>query len=232
MTENILVVDDEEPIADILRFHLERSGFGVDVAHSATDALRLFAEKSYHFIILDVMLPPIDGFEVLKEIRRHSRVPVLLLTAREDEIDKVVGLEIGADDYMTKPFSARELVARIHAVLRRIQPGDDSNGEEHIAVGSFQINPEAHQAYLGGELLDLTHREFLLLASLARSPGRVFTRDMLLDQVWGNNYRGDHRTVDVTMRRLREKVEKDPGRPQYLMTRRGVGYYFRQKKGI
>lgn len=237
MAEKILVVDDERPIADILQFNLEREGFQVVLAHSGEEALEVFRREQPHLILLDIMLPKGDGFSVCKELRKVSTVPILMLTAKESEIDKVLGLELGADDYVTKPFSPRELIARVKALLRRARPvagkaaaagtAPNKTGGDLLQLGELTIDLERYLVERGGERIDLTPREFDLLKFLALHPGQVFSREALCREVWGYDYFGDARTVDVTVRRLREKIEPDPSQPRYLLTRRGVGYYVR-----
>ncbi|MCL6626922.1 MAG: response regulator transcription factor [Alicyclobacillus shizuokensis] len=223
----VLVVEDEEPIANILKFSLEREGHEVMVSYDGVDAVEKARLHNPDLMLLDLMLPEKDGFEVCKEVRQFSMVPIIMLTARDSELDKVVGLEIGADDYVTKPFSTRELLARVKANLRRHWHQGAQAGEQ-LSLGDVLIDLEQYQVRRGEELIPLTHREFELLAVLAARPGVVFTRDQLLSEVWGSDYAGDERTVDVTVRRLREKLEQDPSHPEYVLTRRGVGYYARR----
>ncbi|WP_077616269.1 response regulator YycF [Caenibacillus caldisaponilyticus] len=228
MEKKILVVDDEQPIADILEFNLKKEGYEVVVAYDGEEALKKVEEEQPDLVLLDVMLPLKDGMEVCREIRKKYNMPIIMLTAKDSEIDKVLGLEMGADDYVTKPFSNRELIARVKANLRRHQqesPKEDETNE--IVVGSLVIHPEAYQVTKRGEPIELTHREFELLLYLAKHLGQVMTREHLLQTVWGYDYFGDVRTVDVTVRRLREKVEDNPSRPAWIITRRGVGYYMR-----
>lgn len=231
MAEKILVVDDEEPIADILRFNLEQAGFQVIVANDGEEAVNKARTTKPDLIILDIMLPKQDGFSVCRQIRSFSKVPILMLTAKEEEVDKIVGLELGADDYVTKPFSPREIIARVKAILRRVQNfGDQQEIKESaniLTFGELYINLDQIEVRKGSQTLELTPREFELLKFMALSPGRVFTRELLLEQVWGFDYYGDIRTVDVTVRRLREKLEEDPSNPSYIQTRRGTGYFFR-----
>lgn len=228
MSEKILVVDDERPIADILAYNLERAGYRVVVAHDGRQALQMFARERPDLIVLDIMLPGLDGLAVCREIRQTSQVPILMLTAREEEVDRVVGLELGADDYVTKPFSPRELLARVRAILRRAgpqPPADEARAREPLRVGPLTIDLEAYTVMKEGREILLTPREFELLRFLASHPGQVFSREALCREVWGYDYFGDARTVDVTVRRLREKVESDPSQPQLIRTRRGVGYF-------
>ncbi|MCR4397780.1 MAG: response regulator transcription factor [Firmicutes bacterium] len=229
MGHKVLVVDDEKPIASIIRFNLEREGFDVLVAHDGESAVSMAESESPDLIILDIMLPKMDGLEVCRAIRRKSRVPIIFLTAKEQEIDKVVGLELGADDYVTKPFGMRELVARVKALFRRSRPPEP--GEERLHVGGILIDLKSYEVWRKGEKIPLTYREFELLKFLASNPGRVFSRRVLLDRVWGYEYYGDTRTVDVTIRRLREKIEEDPGDPKLIVTKRGIGYCFAEPIG-
>ncbi|MEN0651273.1 response regulator YycF [Caldifermentibacillus hisashii] len=228
MAKKILVVDDEKPIADILQFNLKKDGYEVFCAYDGDEALELVEEVQPDLILLDIMLPEKDGMEVCKEIRKKYEMPIIMLTAKDSEIDKVLGLELGADDYVTKPFSTRELLARVKANLRRHQQVNTANQEnenKEIAIGSLVIHPDAYIVSKRGEMIELTHREFELLYYLAKHLGQVMTREHLLQTVWGYDYYGDVRTVDVTVRRLREKIEDNPSLPGWLVTRRGVGYY-------
>ncbi|QVK12155.1 response regulator YycF [Weissella ceti] len=226
----ILVVDDEKPISDIIKFNLSKEGYDVVVAMDGKEALEVFEAETPDLILLDQMLPEIEGTEVLRQIRTTSQVPIIMVTAKDSEIDKVLGLEMGADDYVTKPFSNRELLARVKANLRRQAPAvaatDDVEAGD-IKIGSLIIHPDAYMVAKDGEDIELTHREFELLHHLAKHIGQVMTRDDLLQTVWGFDYFGDVRTVDVTVRRIREKIEEAPSHPQILMTRRGVGYYLK-----
>lgn len=227
MSTKILVVDDEKPIADILKFNLEKEGYEIIVAHDGNDAVDLAESEKPDLILLDLMLPGRDGYEVCKEVRKTQNVPIIMLTAKDSEIDKVLGLELGADDYVTKPFSNRELIARVKANLRRQQqvPDDTVAMKKDIVLGNLKIHPDAYSVSRDGTHIDLTHREFELFYYLARHTGQVMTREHLLESVWGYDYFGDVRTVDVTVRRLREKIEEDPSSPVWIVTRRGVGYY-------
>lgn len=225
---SVLVVDDEEPIANILKFALEREGYTVHLAFDGAEAVQTTRDKAPDLVLLDVMLPEKDGFEVCREIRLFSNVPIIMLTARESEVDKVLGLELGADDYVTKPFSTRELLARVKANLRRLaleREQSVENGRDRLTVGEVLIDLSHYEVRKRGDVVPLTHREFELLAFLASRPGMVYTREALLLEVWDSDYSGDERTVDVTVRRLREKLEDDPGNPAYVLTKRGVGYY-------
>lgn len=230
MGKKILVVDDEKPIADILQFNLKKEGYEVHCAYDGNEALDKVEELKPDLILLDIMLPQRDGMEVCREIRKKYEMPIIMLTAKDSEIDKVLGLELGADDYVTKPFSSREIIARVKANLRRHQHVISQTEEEttnEIEVGSLIIHPDAYIVSKRGEKIELTHREFELLHYLANHIGQVMTREHLLQTVWGYDYYGDVRTVDVTVRRLREKIEDNPSHPIWIVTRRGVGYYLR-----
>ncbi|WP_270210605.1 response regulator YycF [Streptococcus anginosus] len=229
--KKILVVDDEKPISDIIKFNMVKEGYEVVTAFDGREALEMFEAERPDILILDLMLPELDGLEVARTIRKTSNVPIIVLSAKDSEFDKVIGLEIGADDYMTKPFSNRELQARVKAILRRtdltIENQEAEAAPTEIVIGDLQILTDAFVVKNHGEELDLTHREFELLHHLATHIGQVMTREHLLETVWGYDYFGDVRTVDVTIRRLREKIEDIPSRPEYILTRRGVGYYMR-----
>ncbi|TDQ38369.1 response regulator YycF [Aureibacillus halotolerans] len=230
MDKHILVVDDEQPIADILQFNLEKEGFTVTCAYDGDEALKKLEANVPDLVLLDIMLPQKDGMEVCKEIRKNHQMPIIMLTAKDSEIDKVLGLELGADDYVTKPFSARELIARVKANLRRHQQVAEQDQDlvvKDIQVGPLMIHPNSYNVSKDGQMVELTHREFELLHYLARHLGQVMTREHLLQTVWGYDYFGDVRTVDVTVRRLREKIENSPSHPTFLVTRRGVGYYLK-----
>lgn len=228
--KKILVVDDEKPISDIVKFNLEKEGYEVIVAFDGEEAVEKVKEETPDLLILDLMLPKMDGLEVCREVRKTYDMPIIMVTAKDQEIDKVLGLELGADDYVTKPFSNRELTARVKANLRRqssVQAASSDQETTDIEVGNLTVHPEAYIISKNGETVELTHREFELLYYLARRLGQVMTREHLLETVWGYDYFGDVRTVDVTVRRLREKIEDNPSHPNYLVTRRGVGYYLR-----
>ncbi|WP_283679494.1 response regulator YycF [Lentilactobacillus sp. Marseille-Q4993] len=231
MAKKILVVDDEKPIVDIEKFNLEKEGYEVSVAYDGEEALEQVNDVDPDLIILDLMLPKMDGLEVAREVRKTKDTPIIMVTAKDSELDKVLGLELGADDYVTKPFSNRELVARVKANLRRqtasVNNTDQTEENQDITIGDLVIHPDAYSVSKRGENIELTHREFELLHYLAQHIGQVMTREHLLQTVWGYDYFGDVRTVDVTVRRLREKVEDNPSHPTWLVTRRGVGYYLR-----
>ncbi len=240
MQGKILVVDDEQPIADILKFNLEKEGYEVICAFDGISAVeQAFAEEP-DLMLLDLMLPGKDGMDVCREVRTRLDMPIIMLTAKDAEIDKVLGLELGADDYVTKPFSTRELLARVKAHMRRRQKqapvtatitvpevDEPKNG---LALFGLFIDTDMYMVYKDGEPLDLTHREYELVYYMAKNAGRVMTREHLLQAVWGFEYFGDVRTVDVTIRRLREKIEDDPSKPEYILTRRGLGYMMRSPK--
>lgn len=227
MRRKILIVDDEKIIVDILKFNLQKESFDTIEAYDGRQALELAEREKPDLIILDVMLPEIDGFTVCRLLRQKIQTPILMLTAREEEVDKVLGLELGADDYITKPFSPRELMARVKANLRRVI--DDSiptQKNEVIRYGDLEIDINRYEVRRDGKPIELTLREFELVKFLGMQKGQVFSRENLLEKVWGYEYFGDVRTVDVTVRRLREKLERDASKPVYILTKRGVGYYF------
>lgn len=228
--KKILVVDDEKPISDIVKFNLSKEGYEVFTAFDGEEAVEMVSEVEPDLILLDLMLPKMDGLEVCREVRKNYDTPIIMVTAKDSEIDKVLGLELGADDYVTKPFSNRELVARVKANLRRhgntSAKVEEENSNE-LNIGVLTIHPDAYVVSKRGETIELTHREFELLHYLAKHIGQVMTREHLLQTVWGYDYFGDVRTVDVTVRRLREKIEDNPSHPTWLVTRRGVGYYLR-----
>ncbi len=230
--KKILVVDDEKPISDIVKFNLTKEGYEVYTAYDGEEALEKVEEVEPDLILLDLMLPKMDGLEVAREVRKNHDMPIIMVTAKDSEIDKVLGLELGADDYVTKPFSNRELVARVKANLRRGSASAKAPEETptELTIGELTIHPDAYMVTKKGETVELTHREFELLHYLAKHLGQVMTREHLLQTVWGYDYFGDVRTVDVTVRRLREKIEDNPSHPTYLVTRRGVGYYVRNQE--
>jgi DNA-binding response OmpR family regulator len=226
----VLLVEDEENIAQAVRYSLEKQGLRPLLAQDGEQALEMARQHRPDVIVLDVMLPKLDGFEVCRILRRESDVPILMLTARGEEMDRVVGLEIGADDYVTKPFSMRELVARVRALLRRGRRAavavPSSASSQVLRAAGLEVDLTAHAVRRAGAALDLRPREFDLLALLIANPGRAYTREQILDRVWGEDYIGDTRTVDVHIRWLREKIEPDPARPKHIITIRGLGYRF------
>ena len=226
MAKTVLIVDDEKNIVDILCFNLSKEGYETTTAYDGEAALACYAEKRPDLILLDVMLPLLDGFEVCRRIRASDKTtPIIMLTAREEETDKVLGLDLGADDYITKPFSLQELKARIKANIRRTD-AYTSVSEGVDKASGFVIDLERFDVFIDGKSAELTQREFELISFMAEAPGKVFTREELLNKVWHFEYFGDLRTVDVAIRRLREKIEDDPSQPKYIVTKRGAGYYF------
>lgn len=232
MSKRILVVDDEKSIVDILKLNLQKEGYTVSEAYDGNQAvmkaLPFNPEERPDLILLDVMLPEMNGFDVCKKIRESSAVPIVMITARDDEVDKVLGLEIGADDYVTKPFSMRELLARVKANMRRMdfEPVKTAEEDDILEIGDFKLDCNRYELYKGDKLIDLTVREFELIKFLSSQPNKIYSRKSLLEYVWDYEYYGDVRTVDVTVRRVREKIEDDPSQPRHIMTKRGVGYYF------
>jgi two-component system response regulator RegX3 len=222
----ILVVEDEESFRDALAFVLSKEGFEVKLVQDGQAAVETFEKEGADLILLDLMLPGINGLEVCKNIRAKSNVPIIMVTAKNEEVDKVIGLELGADDYVTKPFSSRELVARIRAVLRRGNDVEVASDYGVLEVGPVRIDIDRHSVSVRGDAISLPLKEFDLLELLVRNSGRVLTRGQLIDRVWGNNYVGDTKTLDVHIKRLRAKIEKDPAEPVHLLTVRGLGYKF------
>ena len=237
--KTILVVDDEQPIIDILVYNLKKEGYNVIEANDGVTAVNVALEQKPDLILLDIMLPKLDGLSVCKRVKNSLNIPIIMLTAKDGEIDKILGLELGADDYITKPFSVRELVARVKANLRKVEaastykmvPENDKETRKtnKIVVGELELDLDKFEVKVRGEIIDLTLREFEVLKFLASEPGQVVTRETLLEKVWGYEYYGDIRTVDVTVRRIREKIEKDTSTPQILITKRSVGYYIASK---
>ncbi len=233
MFGKILVVDDEQPIADILKFNLEKEGYQVICAFDGKQAVELALSEMPDLMLLDLMLPVMDGMDVCREVRSKINCPIIMLTAKDTELDKVLGLEMGADDYVTKPFSTREILARVKAQLRRQTKNENSQhgtSRQGLKFMNLLIDHDMYVIYKDGVQLDLTHREFELVYYMVRHSGKVMTREHLLQAVWGFEYFGDVRTVDVTIRRLREKIEDDPSKPEYILTRRGLGYVMRNPK--
>jgi two-component system, OmpR family, response regulator RegX3 len=221
----ILIVEDEESLADTLRYNLEREGYAVSVAADGRRALERFSAERPSLVILDLMLPELSGLDVCRQIRQASDVPIVMVTAKDAEADKVIGLELGADDYVTKPFSVRELVSRVRAHLRRAAIGDRAEGDI-LAAGPVRMDVARHEVEVGGSPVDFTPKEFDLLETFLRRRGRLLTRDFLITEVWGRDYFGDTKTLDVHVKRIRKKVEDDPHRPEHLLTVRGLGYKF------
>jgi len=228
--EKILIVDDEKNIADILAYNLKREGFETICAYDGESGLALALSEDPALVLLDIMMPGLDGYEVCERIRKKSQVPVIMLTARVEEVDKIMGFETGADDYVTKPFGVKELVARVRANLRRKTVSGSApevfSGDKGLAIGDLTINYDLYEVRRAGEPVELTRREFELVKYMATQNDQVFTRENLLENVWGYEYLGDVRTVDVTIRRLRTKLEVNPNDPKYVLTKRGVGYHF------
>jgi len=225
----ILVVDDEDLLVKGIRFNLQHDGYEVITGSNGLEALQQMQTQKPDLVILDIMMPEMDGLTACSKIREFSNVPIILLTAKADDMDKLMGFDYGADDYLTKPFNILELKARVKALLRRsgARPKSEAN---MLTVGSISLDLDARNAYRGGQLADLTAKEFDVIEFLMRNPNRVYSREMLLDTIWAYEYRSDIRTVDVHIRRLREKLEQNPAQPEYIMTKWGVGYYFRKEK--
>ena len=228
MNRKILVVDDEQAIVDLLTFNLKKEGYDVVTANDGEEAILKTESENPDLILLDVMLPKVDGFTVCRKVRERKSTPIIMITAKEEEVDKVLGLELGADDYLTKPFSVRELMARVKANLRRTDINEQSSESNIIKFDDIIIDLTKYEVKKDNKDLELTLREFELLKFLSTYAGQVFSREALLEKVWGYEYYGDMRTVDVTVRRLREKLETNAAEPQYILTKRGVGYYFKK----
>jgi len=225
--ELVLLVDDEKTLVKALTFNLEKEGFRVEPAYDGREALEKVFELKPDIVVLDLMLPEVDGFEVCRQIRKKLDLPIIMLTARSEDIDKVLGLELGADDYLTKPFNSRELVARIKAILRRSTAWEEES-KKQIQIGKLEIDLLQHRVRVDGREINLTSKEFSLLSYLAANAGNVYSREQLLEQVWGYDYYGDVRTVDVHIRHIREKIEKDPANPEIIVTVWGTGYKIRE----
>lgn len=230
--KTVLIVDDEKPIVDILQYNLEKEGYETLIANDGLTAVNIALEQRPNIILLDIMLPKMDGLTVCKRIRTTLNIPIIMLTAKEEEIDKILGLELGADDYVTKPFSVRELIARIKANLRKYElsqglfnENEARDNDRRMTIGDLQLDVDKFEVKVRGKKVDLTVREFEVLRYLANQPGQVVSRELLLEKVWGYEYFGDIRTVDVTVRRIREKIENDTTDPKILITKRGIGYY-------
>ena len=228
MKNTILIIEDEKPISDIVKFNLEREGYDIITAFDGLEGYQKGIQENVDLILLDIMLPSMNGFDVCRHIREKSSVPIIMVTAKEEEVDKILGLELGADDYITKPFSLRELIARVKANIRRTSmPNNNSTDSDLIQHKNLVIDTGKYSVTKNDTVLELTVREYELLKFLAIQPNQVFSREQLLKQVWGYEYYGDIRTVDVTIRRLREKLEDDASNPTYILTKRGVGYFFK-----
>ncbi len=232
MAKKVLVVDDEKLIVKGIRFSLEQDGMEVDCAYDGEEALEAAKKKEYDVVLLDVMLPKLSGFEVCQQIREFSTMPVIMLTAKGDDMDKILGLEYGADDYITKPFNILEVKARIKAIMRRSSKNTSQNGSDTktVTFGEMKIDCENRRVYIAGKEVNLTAKEFDLLELLVFNPNKVYSRENLLNIVWGYDYPGDVRTVDVHIRRLREKIESNPSEPKYIHTKWGVGYFFQNQE--
>lgn len=228
MSSKVLVIDDEKQIADIIKFNLEKEGYITQTANDGQEGIEKVYDWHPDLVILDIMMPKKDGFQVLKEIRVKYNVPVIMLTAKEEEVDKILGLELGADDYVVKPFSMRELMARVKANIRRVNFNNQEVSNDLIVSGNLSIDINKYEVKKNGLVVELTLREYELLKFLASSSDQIFSREQLLEEVWGYEYYGDIRTVDVTVRRLREKIEDNEGEFKYILTKRGVGYHFRR----
>lgn len=224
----ILVVDDEKLLVKGLKFNLEQEGYQVETAFDGEEAIRLAHDDNISIILLDLMLPKVDGFTVCRTIRGFSNVPIIMLTAKNEDIDKILGLEYGADDYVTKPFNIREVTARIKAILRRVNPSPKGDKSKVIVSGNITLDYNFRRVQINDRVIELTSKEFDLLELFLRNPGKVYTRENLLDTAWGFDYPGDARTVDVHVRRLREKIEENPAEPKYIKTKWGVGYYYKK----
>ncbi len=223
----ILIVDDEKLLVKGIKFNLEQDGYDVETAYDGEEALKMARDKSVSLIVLDLMLPKIDGLTVCQKVREFSSVPIIMLTAKSEDMDKILGLDYGADDYMTKPFNILELKARIKAILRR-SANNDTQDKNKFSSGNIELNYNLRRVKVDGKLIELTAKEFDLCELFATNPGKVYSRENLLDIIWGYDYPGDARTVDVHVRRLREKIEPDAANPTYILTKWGVGYYFRE----
>ena len=226
MSGTVLIIEDEASLADSVRYNLEREGFRVLVADNGRQGLELFVSQGPDLIVLDLMIPEVSGLDVCRRIRQDSNVPILMLTAKDSEADKVAGLELGADDYMTKPFSMRELVSRVRALLRRSGMASPEAPGSVLFAGKIRLDPDRHEVRVDGEIRTLTPKEFGLLELFLERKGRLLTRDLLIDEIWGPEHVGDSKTLDVHIKRLRQKVEPDPGSPTHIQTVRGLGYKF------
>ena len=227
--KKILVVDDETSIVELIRYNLKKEGYAVDSAADGTQALTLFEKNPYDMVLLDIMMPGIDGLSLCRRIREKSNVPIMMISAKIEEFDKVLALELGADDYMTKPFSVRELVARVKAILRRVKEAESGKESDVIRFKTLTLLPAEHKFLKGEQEVALTLTEYQILELLLRNPGKVMSREILTEYIWGTDFFGDTRTIDVHIRHLREKIEENPGSPEYIVTVRGVGYKLQEK---
>lgn len=227
MNSRILVVDDEKLIVKGIKFSLEQEGWEVEAAYDGEEALNFVKNGKYDVMLLDVMLPKYDGLQVCQLVREFSNIPIIMLTAKGEDMDKIMGLEYGADDYVTKPFNILELKARIKAILRRAHPIEKETNKKSLEIGSLRLEVSSRRVFINNHEINLTAKEFDMLELFATHPGKVYSRDQLLDTIWGPEYPGDVRTVDVHVRRLREKIEPNPGQPEFIYTKWGVGYYFK-----
>ncbi|WHH61766.1 response regulator transcription factor [Petroclostridium sp. X23] len=228
MALKILIVDDEKLLVKGIKFNFEQDGYQVETAYDGEEAIKIARHKTVDLIILDLMLPQIDGLTVCQKVREFSNVPIIMLTAKNEDIDKILGLEYGADDYLTKPFNILELKARVKAILRRVTAVGHENRKTNLKIGDIQLDYNTRKVNIKGKEIELTAKEFDLIDLFASNPGRVYSRENLLDIIWGYDYPGDIRTVDVHVRRLREKIEPNPAHPEYILTKWGVGYYFKE----
>jgi two-component system response regulator RegX3 len=224
--KKILIIEDERPMAEAIEFNLSKEGFEVDIALDGEAGYRKCEDEEYDLIILDLMLPGMDGMEVCRRVRKEKTTPVIILTAKDADVDKILGLEMGADDYVTKPFNMRELVARVRAVLRRTSIEQAEEAQERVEIGEIVIDGERHEVIVDGEVVDMPLMEYRLLELFMRNPGKALARDYLIGRAWGGDFYGQTKTLDVHIRRLREKIEKDPANPEHIITVRGVGYRF------
>ncbi|MEW6553902.1 MAG: response regulator transcription factor [Actinomycetota bacterium] len=224
--KRILIIEDEKPLAEAVEFSLEKEGYKVDIALDGETGWRMCERGGYDLILLDLMLPGMDGMELCRAIRRESTVPVIMLTAKDSDVDKILGLEMGADDYVTKPFNMRELIARVRAVLRRVKTDDPERTGERLEVGDIVIDKERHEVVVEGKVVEMPLMEYRLLELFLRNPGKALAREYLLNKAWEGDFYGQTKTLDVHIRRLREKIEKDPANPERIITVRGIGYRF------
>jgi len=224
--KKILIIEDERPMAEAVRFSLEKEGYEVDIALDGETGWKMFAGGSYDLILLDLMLPGMDGVEICRQVRQEGTTPIIMLTAKDSDVDKILGLEMGADDYVTKPFNMRELLARVKAVLRRAAAEERKQPSKHLEADNIFLDEERHEVLVGGEVVEMPLMEYRLLEIFMKNPGKALPREYLLGQAWGGDFYGQTKTLDVHIRRLREKIEADPARPEHIVTVRGIGYRF------